>query len=95
MVYVYISTCSVIFCKKKIHGSVIYDRCTIPSCIMPYFLHTGIIGERITETLLLLWTRASSRTPSNWLLARGYPTAAPIMFHALWLWAAEATKQYL
>ena len=28
----------------------------------------------------------------NWLLARGYPTAAPIMFRALWLSAAKATK---
>ena len=28
----------------------------------------------------------------NWLLARGYPTAAPIMFRALCLSAAKATK---
>ena len=37
------------------------------------FSITGLIGERITETLLLLWTRASSSTHSNWLLARGIP----------------------
>ena len=36
-----------------------YDSCTISSYIMPYFGHTYLIGERMTETLLLFWTRAS------------------------------------
>ena len=48
-----------------------------------------LIGERITETLLLLWTRARSSAPSNWLLAQGSPTTAPIIFHALWLSTAK------